>query len=77
MVICITVPRDSMATMTTRARILLIDDDIFVRDAVALGLGDAGYEVVTAPGAAARTLPMPWSRWVFPTPTGPKTTSGL
>jgi len=34
-------------------RICLIDDDIFVRDAIALGLGDAGYEVVTAPGAAA------------------------
>jgi len=34
-------------------RICLIDDDIFVRDAIALGLGDAGFEVVTAPGAAA------------------------
>jgi DNA-binding response OmpR family regulator len=34
-------------------RVCLIDDDIFVRDAVALGLGDAGYEVFTAPGAAA------------------------
>jgi DNA-binding response OmpR family regulator len=39
--------------MTARARVLLIDDDIFVRDAMALGLGDAGYDVVTAPGAAA------------------------
>ena len=39
--------------MTARARICLIDDDIFVRDAVALGLGDAGFEVLTAPGAAA------------------------
>jgi DNA-binding response OmpR family regulator len=35
------------------ARICLIDDDIYVRDALALGLGDAGYEVLTAPGAAA------------------------
>jgi DNA-binding response OmpR family regulator len=39
--------------MTTRARICLIDDDIFVRDAMALGLGDAGFDVITAPGAAA------------------------
>jgi DNA-binding NtrC family response regulator len=39
--------------MTARARICLIDDDIFVREAMALGLGDAGYEVITAPGAAA------------------------
>lgn len=35
------------------ARICLIDDDIFVRDAMALGLSDAGFEVATAPGAAA------------------------
>lgn len=35
------------------ARVCLIDDDIFVRDALALGLEDAGYQVVTAPGAAA------------------------
>ena len=34
-------------------RICLIDDDIFVRDALALGLGDAGFEVICAPGAAA------------------------
>ena len=34
-------------------RVCLIDDDLFVRDALALGLGDAGYVVVTAPGAAA------------------------
>ena len=34
-------------------KVCLIDDDIFVRDALALGLGDAGFEVVTAPGAAA------------------------
>lgn len=35
------------------ARICLIDDDVFVRDALALGLGDAGYKVLTAPSAAA------------------------
>jgi CheY-like chemotaxis protein len=34
-------------------RICLIDDDIMVRDALALGLSDAGYDVVVAPGAAA------------------------
>ncbi|MGQ0533077.1 MAG: response regulator [Caulobacteraceae bacterium] len=39
--------------MTSRARICLIDDDNFVRDAMALGLTDAGYDVVAAPGAAA------------------------
>jgi DNA-binding response OmpR family regulator len=39
--------------MTSRLRICLIDDDIFVRDAMALGLADAGFDVVTAPGAAA------------------------
>jgi DNA-binding NtrC family response regulator len=39
--------------MIARARICLIDDDIFVRDAMALGLSDAGFDVVTAPGAAA------------------------
>jgi DNA-binding response OmpR family regulator len=39
--------------MGTMARICLIDDDIFVRDALALGLSDAGFEVLTAPGAAA------------------------
>lgn len=39
--------------MTKRARLCLIDDDMFVRDAMALGLGDAGFEVITAPGAAA------------------------
>lgn len=39
--------------MPAPARICLIDDDILVRDALALGLGDAGYEVITAPGAAA------------------------
>lgn len=39
--------------MTSRSRICLIDDDIFVRDAMALGLCDAGFDVVTAPGAAA------------------------
>jgi DNA-binding response OmpR family regulator len=39
--------------MNARARICLIDDDILVRDALALGLSDAGYEVLAAPGAAA------------------------
>ncbi|MBX3431322.1 MAG: response regulator [Hyphomonadaceae bacterium] len=39
--------------MTSRARVCLIDDDIFVRDAMALGLTDAGLDVITAPGAAA------------------------
>ena len=34
-------------------RICLIDDDIYVRDALALGLKDAGYDVSTAPGAVA------------------------
>jgi DNA-binding NtrC family response regulator len=35
------------------ARVCLIDDDIFVRDAMALGLSDVGFEVLTAPGVAA------------------------
>jgi DNA-binding response OmpR family regulator len=35
------------------SRICLIDDDIYVRDAMALGLSDLGFEVLTAPGAAA------------------------
>lgn len=34
-------------------RVCLIDDDIYVRDAMALGLGDEGFDVVTAPGVAA------------------------
>jgi DNA-binding response OmpR family regulator len=34
-------------------RVCLIDDDIYVRDAMAMGLTDAGFEVVTAPGVAA------------------------
>jgi DNA-binding response OmpR family regulator len=34
-------------------RICLIDDDVVVLEATALGLRDAGYEVLTAPGAAA------------------------
>lgn len=39
--------------MSERARICLIDDDIFVRDAIALGLRDLGYTVKVAPGAMA------------------------
>jgi DNA-binding response OmpR family regulator len=35
------------------AKVCLIDDDQFVRDALSLGLADAGFDVVTAPGAAA------------------------
>ncbi len=34
-------------------RVCLIDDDIYVRDAMALGLSDVGFAVVTAPGVAA------------------------
>ncbi|MBI3437895.1 MAG: response regulator [Proteobacteria bacterium] len=34
-------------------RVCLIDDDILVRDAISLGLGDAGFEVCAAPGAAS------------------------
>ena len=37
----------------TALRVCLIDDDILVRDALSLGLRDAGYDVITAPGAAA------------------------
>ncbi|QGZ93423.1 response regulator [Terricaulis silvestris] len=37
----------------TKGRICLIDDDSFIRDALALGLTDGGYDVMTAPGAAA------------------------
>ena len=39
--------------MALMRHICLIDDDIYVRDAIALGLGDAGFRVSTAPGAAA------------------------
>jgi DNA-binding NtrC family response regulator len=39
--------------MAVQARICLIDDDVAVLEAMAVGLRDAGYEVVTAPGAAA------------------------
>jgi CheY-like chemotaxis protein len=35
------------------ARICLIDDEVTLLDAAALSLRDAGYEVWTAPGAAA------------------------
>lgn len=39
--------------MTERARICVIDDDIFVCQSLALGLREAGYEVSVAPGAVA------------------------
>ena len=39
--------------MASPPRICLIDDDPFVRDALALGLSDAGYAVRVMPGAAA------------------------
>ncbi len=39
--------------MAPAPRICLIDDDAFVRDALSLGLRDAGFDVLTAPGAAA------------------------
>lgn len=39
--------------MTTSVRICVIDDDVAMLDATALGLRDAGYTVLTAPGAAA------------------------
>lgn len=38
--------------MTARPRICLIDDDTFVRDTLALGLSDAGFDVLPAAGAA-------------------------
>ena len=34
-------------------RICLIDDDVIVLEAMAMGLREAGYAVLTAPGAAA------------------------
>ena len=34
-------------------RICLIDDDVFVLEAMALGLRDGGFHVLAAPGAAA------------------------
>lgn len=34
-------------------RICVVDDDILARDALTLGLADAGHEVIAAPGAAA------------------------
>ena len=39
--------------VSASTRICIIDDDPLVRDALAVGLTDAGYEVVVAPGAAA------------------------
>jgi DNA-binding response OmpR family regulator len=37
----------------SNGRVCLIDDDTFIRDALALGLTDGGYDVLAAPGAAA------------------------
>ena len=34
-------------------RICLIDDDIFVREALSFGLGECGYQVLAVPGASA------------------------
>jgi DNA-binding NtrC family response regulator len=42
-----------MTAPAASARVCLVDDDIFVRDALALGLSDSGFDVVTVPGAAA------------------------
>jgi DNA-binding response OmpR family regulator len=39
--------------MSERIRIVVIDDDVVILDAMAIGLADAGYEVSTAPGAVA------------------------
>lgn len=39
--------------MSQRARICLIDDDIYVRDALALALREHGFDVKLAPGAVA------------------------
>jgi DNA-binding response OmpR family regulator len=39
--------------MSKAARICVIDDDVLLLGATALCLRDAGYEVLTAPGAAA------------------------
>lgn len=39
--------------MSKPTRICLIDDDMAVRDALSMGLRDAGYEVIVAPGGAA------------------------
>jgi CheY-like chemotaxis protein len=39
--------------MNERVRICVIDDDVVVLDAMAVGLADAGYTVLTAPGAVA------------------------
>lgn len=39
--------------MRAAHRICLIDDDAMVREALSLGLRDAGFDVITAPGAAA------------------------
>ena len=39
--------------MSGPARICVIDDEVAVLDATALGLREAGYDVLTAPGAAA------------------------
>lgn len=39
--------------MTAKVRLCIIDDDPLIRDALAFGLADLGYDVLVAPGAAA------------------------
>jgi CheY-like chemotaxis protein len=46
-------PRSSIAAGARATRICVIDDEVVVLDATAHGLREAGYEVLTAPGAAA------------------------
>jgi CheY-like chemotaxis protein len=44
--------------MSERILICVIDDDVFVLDAMTLSLEDAGYEVLKAPGAVAGLDPI-------------------
>ena len=39
--------------MNAKVRLCIIDDDPLIRDALAFGLADLGYDVLVAPGAAA------------------------